>query len=283
MSRHVILLALLGLTACSGTSTPAPPSPDDAVLLRLAPPVGQVSHYRTVMETEIEMPDMAMMGSPTTMQQTMHATQTVLQADGDTRHLSMVIDSVEIDGPGMFGAMAQGVEMIEGLTQRITMTTRGEIVSIEVPDVDTEMGRALGAIQEIVSGLSLELPQEPVRWGATWTVPVEKSIPLGGVAQVNQTMEFTYRFDRLELRDGARHALLFVEGPMRQEMVADSAAPMPMEMELEGDITGQLDLNIDAGRIEGMTMTMGLGGLMMVMDRDMTMVMTMKMEQALVR
>jgi hypothetical protein len=240
-----------------------------------------VSHHRTLIETTIEMPDVPMMASPTTMRQIMHSTQTVVDADGDTRILSIVVDSVEIDAPALFSMMGQGAEMIEGLTQRLTITTRGEILDTETEasTAPAEVQQAMGTMQDIMSGLSLELPVDPVRWGATWTVPVEKSVPLG-VVQMNQAMEFTYRFERLEIRNGERHAVLSFAGPMSQEMSADSAVPMQMEMQIEGDVAGTMNLNIDAGRVEEMTMTMGLGGLMIAMGREMTMAMTMTMEQS---
>ena len=283
MPRCLALLAFLALPACGGTRAPAPPSPDAAVLLRLAPPVGQVSRYQGIIETTMEMPDMPMMGSPTTVRQTVHSTQTVLAADGDTHHLTVIIDSVAIDAPGVFGMMSQSALMMEGLTQRIAMTTRGEIVSSEIEDstLTTGLRQAMGTVQDVVSGLSLELPAEPVRRGATWTVPIERSVPLGNIGSMNQTMEFTYRFERLELRDGARHAMLAFSGPIRQTMLSDSTASMQFEMELEGDFTGQMDLNIDAGRVEAMQATMGFGGFMTAMGQDITMVMTVSMEQAL--
>jgi hypothetical protein len=232
----------------------------------------------------MEMPDMPMMAGPTTVRQAVHSTQTVRAAEGDIRYLTVIIDSVELDAPGIFGMMGPGAQMMEGVTQRIAMTTRGEILSSEIEDstLSDELRQAMGTVQDIVSGLSLELPAEPIRWGAAWTVPVEKRVPLGNIGSMNQTMEFTYRFERLELRDGARHGMLTFSGPIKQTMLSDSTASMQVEMELEGNFTGQMDLNLDAGRVEEMQATMELGGLMIAMGQDMTMVMTMKMEQVLV-
>lgn len=280
--RRLFTLWTLGLlTACSGGHAVRQPSPDAAVLLRLALPAGQVSRYVTNMSTTIDMPDNPMFDSATTMRQEMYTTQTVVEAEGDVRQISMAIDSVHMDAPGLFAMPEALGDMMKGITMRTSMTTRGAILSADADSSIAElMQPGFGSAQDLMGGLSLDLPEGPVRAGATWTVPVDKTFDTGVLGAIHQTMELTYHFDRLDARDGVRHAMLSYTGTMAQTMEASDKS-LSMEMHYAGDLSGSMDLDLDDGRFTAMTMEMALDGTMDMMGKSMRMSMTMSMEQTL--
>jgi hypothetical protein len=281
MRRHSLLCFLFPLAACGGGSAVRAPSPDDAVLLRIALPAGQVSRYVTSMSTTMDVAGNPMFDSTVTMRQEMYSTRTVVEAEGDTRRLSTVIDSVRMDAPGMFGMPETFGDLMKGITMNTSMTTRGAVLSAEADSgsIAEMMQPGFGSTQDLMGGLSLDLPEEPVRAGATWTVPINKTFDVGELGAIHQNMVLTYHFDRLDVRGGARHAMLSYSGTMDQTMdTADKS--VGMEMHYAGDIGGMMDLDLDGGRFAAMTMEMTLSGSVDVMGQNMKMNMSMSMEQA---
>jgi len=282
MRRPSTVWVLLLLAACGAGSAARQPAPDDAVLLRIALPAGQISRYVTSMSTTMDMAGNPMFDSTVTMRQEMYSTQTVVAAEGDTRQLSSVIDSVHMDAPGLFGMPEAFGDLMKGITMRTSMTTRGAILGADADSgsIAEMMQPGFGSTQDLMGGLTLDLPEEPVRAGATWTVPVNKTFDVGEIGAIHQNMVLTYHFDRLDLRSGARHAMLSYTGTMDQTMdTADKS--VDMDMHYAGDISGTMDLDLDAGRFAAMTMDMTLDGSVDVMGQTMKMNMSMSMEQTL--
>ena len=129
------------------------------------------------------------------------------------------------------------------------------------------------------SGTSLEFPAEAVEPGHSWVVPMDKTMAMGGMVEVQQTAEITYRFESLELRNGARHAIISFSGPIDTAMVPDPSAPVAMDMSLQGEMSGKMEVDLDAGRIGATNVTSSVGGVMSMMGQDISMSMTMRMEQ----
>lgn len=282
MQRHLTIRAwlVLGMGVAFATSAHAQ---DESVLLRLAPPAGQVTPYLIAMDVTMSVPDNPMMDAPMTMRQEIYTTYTVSDTEGDAYTLSTIIDSVSVDVtgvPGMAGQTGEMERMMEGVSSRIRMTTRGEVVQVEMDEetLNPAMQQGMSGMGDFMGGISLELPEEPVRPGTTWTVPVDKTLDLGGVGQMHQQMELTYRLERLETRGGARYAMLSFTGTLTQELVGD-AAEMGMSIHYEGDMTGTMDLNLEAGRFDSLTLEMALDGTSEAMGQTMSMAMNMHMEQ----
>jgi hypothetical protein len=249
----------------------------------MAPPVGQISHYKVVSETSMEMTGMPMMGSGLSMSQTMFLTNTVLKEEGELRTISTVIDSVDVDAPGMMGMVAQTFEQIEGASMETVMSTRGDYESAKVDEstVPSDMASAFGAMQEGFGGLSLGLPEEPVKPGATWTVPVTKTVSMAGMGEMVQAGEMSFVFERTEEREDGPHAIFSFTGVHTQEVGGDPSAQVSMEMDMSGDSEGEVDLSLSEGRVHGMTMTMNMGGVMFMMGNEITMSSTVTMNHTL--
>jgi len=277
------LAGVVLLSACAGTPSPAPPSADAGILLRVAPPVGQVSHYRVVSETSIDMEGMPMMGSGVSMSQTMFLTNTVLEETGELLTISTVIDSVDVDAPGMMGMVGQTLERIEGASMETVMSTRGDYQRAKVDEstVPSDMVSAFGVMQESFGGLSLGLPEEAVGPGATWTVPVTKTVSTPGMGEMVQGGEMSFVFERTEEGEDGRHAILSFTGVHTQGLGGDPSAQVTMEMDMSGESSGEVDLSLSEGRIHGMTMTMNMGGVMFMMGNEITMSSTVTMTHTL--
>src|SRR5437870_2092515 len=117
--RPMITLAITVLQVAA-LSAQAP------VVLRLAPPAGQVSHYRYDMRMWMQLPGMPVGDSSApSMSMTGAFTQAVTRVDGDAHESRLSYDSLKLDAP-MMGAMAgQPEQMLKGLVVVTRMDGRG--------------------------------------------------------------------------------------------------------------------------------------------------------------
>ncbi|MGD2136340.1 MAG: hypothetical protein PVF27_09270, partial [Gemmatimonadales bacterium] len=221
-------------------------------------------------------------GGSMTMHQDIYTTYRVLEAAGDTYTVSTVIDSVRIDAAGMPGT-AEAERMMEGVSSRTRMTTRGEILNVDLDDetFGPAMQQGIAGMGEFMGGFSLDLPEQPVRRGATWTVPTERTMEVENVGQMRQLMELTYRLERIETRAGSRHAILSCSGTLTQDLVGDTAETA-MSLSYTGDMSGEMDLDLDAGRFDWFTMETTIHGSTQVGGQKTNMTITMSMEQRIV-
>ena len=139
--KGVVAFVICGfLAAClsSGVEHSSPPEVR-AVLLRLDPPVGQVTQYRTTTETVSEMTGLPMDVEPAALRLTVFSTDSVCGAVGDVRHVLSVSDSVLIDAPERSMSpdqMEQLAERMKGWTVETRITTRGEVLMSCPPGPD---------------------------------------------------------------------------------------------------------------------------------------------------
>jgi hypothetical protein len=117
------------------------------------------------------------------------------------------------------GPAAVFAPLYKAMTQKafiITMTPRGEISDVVIPDEVTaafknmpgmgqmgEMGTAEG-FKKLISQGSLVLPKDPPKPGENWTIKVEVNNPAAG----KQVVETNYRYEDTKEIDGVAYAVL---------------------------------------------------------------------------
>ena len=257
MTRRVLAATLL-----AGALSPAPLAAQ-AILLRLEPPVGQVSTYSADMVMQFEM---AGMGEMTTNMR-MQMTQTITGIEGDVRTMEVTIDSMVMEGaPGM---AANPAAQVEGMTMTMQMDSRGRPVAFQMPE---GMGGPMGGISggPLAQGFAqVFLPEGPVAPGAEWVDDQPMDLGQEDVAmEVDKNLR--YRFERLDVENGARLATISVTGTISIK------AEAPMQMTSDGDMRGTMVLDLDAGRFRTYSMEMDMVMEMPAMQAPATMSMTME-------
>ncbi len=236
MSVRRPALLVLPLAVCA-----AAPAAAQAVLLRMAPPAGQVTHYRTVNQSWVRLPgDSSADTTRPYAEQTTWTTRTVGGLEGETRLVTTVVDSSATVMPSLGGAPPGG-DLLRGmrLTQRID--TRGRILSTDVtppPGLPATMARR---IADNASRASTVLPERAIRPGETWTDSMPMAAPDSG-AEAPSAFRMTYTLQRIEHAGGARIAHIRLSGVVP----ADSAHP---DQPAPGPMTGELAIDLEAGRL----------------------------------
>lgn len=201
-------------------------------LLRIAPPQGQVSHYRIETRTAISMTEGSIDANAV-----MQMTATVTAATGDERTIATVVDSFRIESPGL---PMPPMPNIVGSSTTIRMTTQGRV--LETTYSNASLTQAFGGMtgpagQSFPAGMTL--PEGPVAVGHQWddssTIDTDGG-PMGTVHVVTRTH---YTFERLDRRSGARIAVIGIAGTVSQANAM---------MTSEGTMTGSMEFDLDAGR-----------------------------------
>ena len=224
-----------------------PGSAQQGVLLRFTPPVGQVTHYRNVNQTWMQIPGMSSGDtSVPTMTQTMYTTKTVTAASGSSRVVSTTVDSSARQMPGMEGMMPSG-DMFRGMVtiQRIDPLGRVDSVSVTPPPGADPM--VAEALQRGASSnrSSLPLPERALGVGDSWTDSL--SLPLSaGMGGALTTFHLTYRLDRIERVGGARVAVISMTGAVGTVGAGAAGAAT-------GTMSGQFRFDLDASRLISVT------------------------------
>jgi hypothetical protein len=262
MRRPVSLIA----TGLIAAATCAPASAQESVLLRMDPPAGQATRYRTEMQVWMSMG--AMPGMREMMQgqevdttqpmmvQTIFTTDSVRSVEGDVRAISTVIDSVQMDWPGMPMMRQMGgniAGMMRGVTMIRRMDTRGRVLSTEITSMGgmgNMPGMGRGGRMAMGGSRSLALPEGPVRVGDTWTAADTTQVPAGPGGQASATFQVTYRLERLERQGSARIAVISMRG--------DLQAASGEQMATSGSMSGEARVNLGAKRMIGMSMDMNI-------------------------
>jgi hypothetical protein len=211
------------------------------VLLRLAPPAGQVSRYRIEAETTVEAAGMGQFSAT----QLMVMSQTVVSVDGDERKVDMVLDSVVLDGPAA-QAMGEAAEALDGLRTRLRMDTRGRVLesSLVAPE-DNPVIERMSAVLERAMPAAVLLPEAPVEPGASWSDTNTVTFP-AAMGSMVVTRNLRYRLERVELQGEVRHAIISVNGTIVQTVTAAQGDGVAMES--TGTVQGEMDIDLDAGR-----------------------------------
>jgi hypothetical protein len=213
-----------------------------AVQLRFAPPVGQITHYRTVSHVWAT-------GDTTTapMGSTLYTTRTVMAMDGPNYVVKTVTDSTVTTMPGGGGGRpGMGGDMMRGMAITQHMDPRGHVLSTEItpppglpPMVANLMQRNSGSNENRGQAV---LPERPITPGTTWTDSMVTSAGGGRGRPTPVVFVVTYRFERVERSGGARLAIISMNGTRAGG--------------LNGTVTGELALDLDGGRLARMTSNM---------------------------
>ncbi len=225
-----------------------------AVQLRITPPVGQVTHYRTTSQTWIQMPGMpAGDTSQPTMTQTLFTTRTVTALEGTTRTMTTVVDSSRQELPGMGAMTGMGPgDMLRGMITTQRVDPRGNVLSSEItppPGAPPMIAQAMRQGGQAGSRSATVMPERALRPGETWTDSM--TMPFGGQTEAGQAVFLiTYKLERLERQGAARIAVVSWAGTVRSDAGAARGA--------SGSMTGQVSLDLDAGRMVSSTTEMNI-------------------------
>lgn len=237
--RNAILS--LALVAAAATQAHA-----QAVQLRFLPAVGQVAHYRTTTR-------MWASGDTTAapMLSTMYSTRTVTGMDGANYILKTVMDSTVTTMPGgggPGGRPGMGGDMMRGMTITQHLDPRGHVLSSEVtpppglpPFVANMMSRNSGSNNNRNTPM---WPEGPVSPGYTWTDTLVQSASAGRGRPTQFTFIVTYKFERIEHQGGTRLAIISANGVSQGGQT--------------GTYTGEVAVDLDAGRLGHMAMNMSM-------------------------
>lgn len=221
----------------------AAPAAGQSTLLRLTPEVGLVSRYRMSMEMFMDGPSLPFPAGTPFMKQEMLSTHTVTGARGAARELSMVIDSLSMSSPAMPGLLPQP-EGLEGTTQQMVVDERGRIVSIDFVDdtTDPELRQVLEGVNQGMSGLGFEFPEEAVSVGDSWTANQDMELPGGPGQTLILTTASTYTLLRIENRGSGRHVVLGLASVMKGDASGIVSG-------MEGEANGEIVVDLDRGRM----------------------------------
>lgn len=247
-SRCVIPLALALALAPAARA-------QDAIMLRLDPPVGQVSRYRMEIQSWVRGRMLQADTSLPTLVHIIYETQTVGSADGDVRVITMVIDSSRMDAPGMggLGQLGQNVgDMLRGATTTTRVDARGRVLSVEVapnPNLPPMLaGQIGGATRSLGRRHGVSLPMQLVHAGESWTDSLNTELGGGRGAPSEAMTSVTYRLERIERQGASQLAVISWNGTMSSTL-ADQASGTTVS----GSMSGEFVVDVSAGRLARMT------------------------------
>lgn len=267
LGRRLPPLAVLGVALAAGCHrappllTPSVAPAPEAVLLRLHGRIGQARHIRLALDNFVHLgPGEPPSGdsAPPTMRMIQFATESVTAVSGDTITVVRVTDSSRMNMPGLDPSSAMFDSLGRGMTITTKMDSRGRAISTEIrgsPWLDQQMA----SLRRLLPGTDTSgtasrgtftrLPDRPVRVGETWADTSSPPQALGGPTGAVVT---TCRLERIETRGGRRVAIIVfdvVTPPMRLDTpMRISSGPM--------HTIGELQLDLDAGWVVGLSMTM---------------------------
>ncbi len=229
------IVARSGLLLAIAVAGALPVAAQEAVVLRLDPPVGQVTRSR--MESKVWMLISPAVAADTsaepTMKQVMYSTQTVAAADSGTRTITVVIDSSRMQMGGGLPPLGGGADWLRGMTMIKRVNADGDILSSTItpgPNAPPTIAPQLSSFGETVGQHGF--PKRPLRVGETWTDSVTTAVRPGQTR--TSTIVATLRLERIELRDGTQYATVSMKGSGGVQ--ADSAHPTSISGDYEGEM-----------------------------------------------
>ena len=217
----------------------------EPVLLRLMPPPGQVSRYRTGIRIFMKMPgDSAADSTQPFMLQCTDVTQTV-DSLGEPGLVRAVTDSARLLMPGSPGTMPVMIQgMMQGMTVAQRMDSRGRVLSATVsgpnvpPSVTGGMASAMSAFSQRMPALA----DQPVRVGETWADSQSVNLAIVGSRGTGWS-RLTNRLDSLTQQDGASIAAISARGSAHYDVDAPQFI-----LTASGTATGQTFYDLGHGR-----------------------------------
>ena len=218
-----------------------PLSAQDAVTLRLDPPVGQVTHIRMEGRTWMLSGAAPADTSHPTSTQLIFGTQTVTAAETGIRAISTVIDSSRMEVGGGMPSPLGATDLLKGTTSTRRVNADGDALSTTVvpgPNLPPMMSEQASVPQ---AGPQHGFPKRPLRVGETWT-DTGTTAPRPGMSHAVTTV-ITYRLERIESRDGGPYATVSMRGGTG--VPADSAHATSVS----GDFSGEMLIDVTHRRM----------------------------------
>jgi len=220
------------------------------VQLRYTPPVGQVTHYRMMNRTWAS-PDTT---TAPTAQIAMYQTQTVMGMDSGNYVVKTVTDSTVMQGGG--GGQR---DMMRGMAVTVKMDPRGHVLSTQVtppPGLPSIIGNMLTKNTSSNDNPRNRVwPEGTINPGDTWTDSTTMSAGGGRGRPKPVVFRVTYKYERLERQAGNRIVVISMNG-----------APQGGETAV---LTGEMAIDIDAGRMAHMVSDMTQGQSLTRVAMDM--------------
>ena len=257
-------LTLAAVLASCGPSPAVRTVPlEGPLLLRMAPPEGQVSRYAGSMETSIESPMMPSTGGPL-VTMAWQQVQTVLSADDEVIRVRGTVDSASTTMGMPMPGMDDMLPDLSGMSFTVDMDPRGSVLQVvESQGVPEDAGVSVESMLQ-GAGHSV-LPEEEVSPGDSWLIETPIEIPMGTGGTMSMDMEFTYTF--VSLADGL--ATLSFEGPMDMDMDFQG-----MAMSGSGTLSGTMVVDLVEGRnvsqASRQSMEMSVAGTSMTVNTTTT-------------
>lgn len=170
----------------------------EPVLLRLRPPAGQVSRYRTAMRVYAPLPGQPPGDTVPSAITCTDMTQSVDSLVGDTLFVRTITDTTRTRTRGL-AAGDPGWDALRGMVTVFTMDTRGRVLDSRVVSGALPVA-AGGGLSGVMAGLRSDLPSFPaqsVRVGESWPDSVPIKAPVAG-AMLTGLMQATSRLDGLD-------------------------------------------------------------------------------------
>ena len=238
MNRLTAAVALAATVA----SVPAAAQP---VRLRFAPPVGQVSHYRTETQSWMRVPGMAADTTRPTLTRTMFQTRTVTAAEAGGRVVSTAIDS-SVQDLGPMAGMMPGGDLFKGFTITQHLDSLGDVRAFDVTAPEGASPMIAAALRRQGGQRPFRLPERRVSPGDTWASSDTMDL---GAAGGRSFLDLTYKLDRVESQGGSRVAMISMTGKLRSDSAAASGA-------VAGEMTGTVVLDLGTSRLLRASTTM---------------------------
>lgn len=225
----------------------APASAQQTVLLRYAPPVGQVTHYRSVTRTWMQIPGMPSDTSRPTMTRTMYQTRTVTAVDAGARVVTTVTDSSVQDLGPMTGMMPAG-DMFKGMTVTQQVDSLGAVRSFDVTAPPDANPMILEAMRARAGERQFLFPARGVRPGDTWTSSDTMDVG-AAMAGSRAVLDMTYKLESVGQPGRSRIATISMAGVLHADSSGAPGAP-------EGRMSGTMVLDLGTSRVTTATSTM---------------------------
>lgn len=220
-----------GLLLAIAVAGALPAAAQESVLLRLDPPVGQVTRQR--LESKMWMQSGTVMPSDTTapnFTQVMFSTQTVAADSAGIRTITTVIDSSRIDmGPGA-PQLPGGADLLKGTRTIRRVNAEGDLLSSNTepgPNVPPMMAGQMSGFGAPPG--QQQYPKHPLRVGDTWTDTTTQS----GQGRSATTVT-TLLVEHIEQSAGSQLATISVKAG--SSVPADSAHATSVTGELTGEM-----------------------------------------------
>ncbi len=193
---------LLACAALAGVALADPPiavNPEltDPATLRYQFEAGSSQVYRMTVRQTMNMQGAGLGGgAQTEMTISMDTTQAVQSVEDQTAVIRQTTSNsaltVSVNGEAMPTGDLAG--MVDGLSVTVTMNGRGQVLDTSVDEVsDPQMQQMLSMLEDSLSQMTLEFPEEALNIGASWTQALPLDMDQPGM-DIDSTTSATYTF-----------------------------------------------------------------------------------------